>query len=377
MGSDAPMPPARRHPPGPVAIPARALLGGLVALAGLAGCQSYPTRAEIAGSVAAVPVTAGEPAFRDGRARFREIFCAIAARDGAAAADDPACETALWRLADEPLPSEQPRPLPPIDPSLRFFLVTGALSDCFGADALPYREGVERLAATGVAVGTLRVSGRSGASHNARQIAGVLADALDPADRVVLVGYSKGAVDILHFLDEFPDAARQVVAVVSLAGPIHGSQLAERGAWIYDHLLSGAFANRCDPGDGGIADSMRPDVRREWLATHPLPPGVAYFSVAAFTTRAHLAWALRPSWRLLAAGDRRNDGQVLPGDALVPGSTLLGYPNADHWGLAIAIERELPRLMKRPEGNVVPQPVLLEAILRQVSETLAAGGAAS
>jgi hypothetical protein len=358
-------------------VPALALAGALVALAGLAGCQAYPSRPAIEASVAAAPAMAGERAFRDGRARFREVFCAIATRDGAAGVEGPACETLLWRLADEPLPAERPRPLPPIDPSLRFFLVTGALSDCFGADALPYREGVERLAAAGVAVGTIRVSGRSGASHNARQIAGVLADALEPADRVVLVGYSKGALDILHFLDEFPEVARQVAAVVSLAGPIYGSPLAERGAWFYDHLLSHAFEGRCDPGDGGLVDSMLPDVRREWLATHPLPAGVAYFSVAAFTTRAHLAWALRPSWRLLAATDIRNDGQVLPGDAVIPGSTLLGYPNADHWGLAIAVERELAQLVDRPEGNVVPQPALLEAILRQVSETLAAGGVAS
>jgi hypothetical protein len=346
-------------------------------MAWLAGCQSYPTREEITASSVAVATTAEGKAWRDGRARFREIFCAIAARDGAVVAGDPACDTLLWRLADEPLPAERPRSLPAIDPSLRFFLVTGALSDCFGADALPYREGVERLAAAGVAVGTIRVSGRSGASHNARQIAGVLAEALDPADRVVLMGYSKGAVDILHFLDEFPDAARQVAAVVSLAGPVDGTPLAARGAWFYDHLLSDAFAGRCDPGDGGLADSLLPDVRREWLATHPLPSGVAYFSLAAFTTRAHLAWALRPSWRLLAATDPRNDGQVIPGDAVIPGSTLLGYPNADHWSLAIAIERELPRLMSRPEGSVVPQPVLLEAILRQVSEALAAGGGAS
>jgi hypothetical protein len=346
-------------------------------MAWLAGCQSYPTREEITASSVAVAPAPGGKAWRDGRARFREIFCAIAARDGAVAADDAACDALLWRLSDEPLPAERPRPLPAIDPSLRFFLVTGALSDCFGADALPYREGVERLAATGVAVGTIRVSGRSGASHNARQIAGVLAEALEPADRVVLMGYSKGAVDILHFLDEFPDAARQVAAVVSLAGPISGTPLAARGAWLYDHLLSHAFEGRCDPGDGGLADSMLPDVRREWLATHPLPSGVAYFSVAAFTTRAHLAWALRPSWRLLAATDPRNDGQVIPGDAVIPGSTLLGYPNADHWGLAIAVERELPHLVDRPEGNVVPQPALLEAILRQVSEALAAGGGAS
>ena len=347
----------------------------LAGLALLAGCQSYPTREEIAASVVAVPAGPVATAPIDGRARFRQVFCDVVEREGALPAGDPDCRTLLWRLTDEPAPQAGPAgALPPIDPTLRYFLVTGALSDCFGPDALPYREGVERLAARGVTVGTIRVSGRSSASHNARQIAGVLAAALEPRERVVLLGYSKGAVDILHFLVEFPDAARQVAAVVSLAGPVLGSPLAERGAWFYDHLLSQSFAQRCDPGDGGLADSMLPGLRQEWMAAHPPPAGVAYFSVAAFTTHPHLARTLRPSWRVLAGDDPRNDGQVLPADALIPGSTLLGYANADHWGLAIAIEREMPRLASRPAGNALPQASLLEAILRQVSETLAAGG---
>lgn len=346
----------------------------LAAAAGLTGCQSYPTAADIAASSAAIPPVAEAVAWRDGRGRFRQVFCEVAARNGTLPPRGSDCSTLLWRLADEPPVPEPPLPLPEIDPSLQFFLVTGALSDCFGPAALPYREEVERLATTGIVVRTIRVSGRSGASHNARQVAGVLAAAVEPGDRVVLIGYSKGAVDILHFLDEFPEQARQVAAVVSLAGPILGSPLAERGAWLYDHLLSEAFAARCDPGDGGLADSMVPDTRRDWLDRHPPPAHVAYFSLAAFTTRAHLASSLRPSWRLLAGTDPRNDGQVLPADALIPGSTLLGYANADHWGLAIAIEREMPRLASRPAGNVLPQPPLLEAMLRQVSEALAAGG---
>ncbi len=340
------MRPVRWPLPGGSRTPACNPLPGLLALVMLAGCQSYPTRDEIAATAVAVPASPVDTAWQDGRARFRQIFCQVAERQGAVGSDDPDCRSLLWRLADEPPSKQDAPPLPLIDPTLRFFLVTGALSDCFGIDALPYRESVEQLAGDGVTVRTIRVNGRSGASHNARQMAGVLAAAVEPTDRVVLMGYSKGAIDILHFLHEYPDAARQVAAVVSLAGPILGSPLAERSAWLYEHLLSQAFAARCDPGDAGLVDSMLPDARREWLEGHPPPSGIAYFSLAAFTTRPHLARALRPSWRLLAGSDPRNDGQVLPGDALIPGSTLLGYANADHWGLAIAVERELPHLVR-------------------------------
>lgn len=343
--------------------------------AALGGCAAYPTAGELAATTLAGPAGEAGSGVLDGRSRFRGIFCEIAARDGLVPAGDPRCESLLWRLADEPAASGRTAPLPPVDPALRFFVVTGALSDCFGPDALPYREGIVRLAEAGVTVQTLRVSGRSGASHNAQQIAAQLDEArLRADDHVVLIGYSKGAVDILHFLDDFPQRAAQVVAVVSIGGPLLGSPLAERGAWAYDHLLADAFAGRCDPGDGGLVDSMLPSTRRDWLVAHPPPAHVAYFAVAGFTTREHLARSLRPSWRLLSGADPRNDGQVLVQDAVLPGWTLLGYPNADHWGLALTVERELPHLAARPAGNVLPQGALLEAILRRVSEALAAGG---
>ena len=37
--------------------------------------------------------------------------------------------------------------------------------------------------------------------------------------------------------------------------------------------------------------------------------------------------------------DGRNDSQVIFYDQLIPGSTLLGYLNADHWAVAVAIAR--------------------------------------
>ena len=36
--------------------------------------------------------------------------------------------------------------------------------------------------------------------------------------------------------------------------------------------------------------------------------------------------------------------QLATNDAIVPGSALLGYVNADHWAIAIALSRQLPLL---------------------------------
>ncbi len=347
----------------------RRLVPAMILLAAVAGCSTMPDRQALEATTAILPAS-GQPGIpRDGRAAFREVFCEIARRDGVAAADDPDCSHWLWRLADEP-PGAGPAGPQPRQP-LRWFIVTGALGDCFGEDSLPFREGIQRLAESGTRVGTILVSGRSGTEHNARQIAAALDEAgLGPADRIGIMGYSKGAVDILQFLADYPEMAARVAAVVSLSGPITGSPLADKGAWAYDHLLAGSFAGRCDPGDRRVVDSMLTDVRRQWLADHPPPSHVRYFSLAAFPTWDRMARGLKPSWRILSRTDLRNDGQVTVRDALVPGSTLLGYANSDHWGLTLTVENAMPFIVGRRDDRPYPRAQLLEAIVRFVEASL-------
>jgi hypothetical protein len=248
--------------------------------------------------------------------------------------------------------------------------VSGAFSECLGDEALPFKRASEALARSGYRIATIVVGGRSGSEHNARQIADRLAHAPpDEAGPAVLIGYSKGATDSLEFLVRHPDAAARVTAVVSVAGAVAGSPLATDADGIYDALFDWVPWDRCPPGDGGVLDSLSEPVRRDWLAQHPLPPGVRYFSVAAFTTRARMAAALVPGWELLLRHDVRNDGQLLARDALIPGATLLGYVDADHWSAAIDVESAHPLLGKRSDPAPFPRAALLEAILLQVAES--------
>ena len=58
-------------------------------------------------------------------------------------------------------------------------------------------------------------------------------------------------------------------------------------------------------------------------------------------------------------------------DALIPGSTLLGYVNADHWAIAMPISRDMPVVAQTLiDRNNFPREVLLEAIVRFVEESL-------
>jgi len=331
------------------------------------GCTSVPHDQEFRATTAILPVAA-PGIVADGRARFRDIFCTLAEDQSVSPAlRSNACEKLLWHLADEPS-LQTAGHLPSLDPALQVFVVGGAFSDCFGAASIAFRDAIERLAGEGYPVAPLPISSRSGAEHNARMIAEGLATA--PVGPIVLFGYSKGAVDILHFLAGYPEMASRVVAVVSVAGPIMGSEIAEYGDWAYDNLLSGMFADRCDPGDGGVLDSLLPQFRRNWLVNHPLPDTVRFYTLLAFAGREHIARALLPSWEILASSDPRNDGQLTIEDGTWPGSTLLGYANADHWGVAIDIEKELNFLADRPEHMRYPRSPLFEAALRYVSEDL-------
>jgi pimeloyl-ACP methyl ester carboxylesterase len=308
------------------------------------------------------------PASLDGRTRYREILCHLVEAGPEAASN---CDNLMWRLQDE-FPTATPaRILPSLHTGLRIFVVSGAFSDCREPATVPFEEEIARLTAQGTQIAPMMVSGRSGTAHNARQIADVLRSAgLEPAERVVLVGYSKGTIDILEFLATYPELAQSVVAVVSIAGAVKGSPLADDVDWWYRTFLDEAFAGTCDPGDGQVLHSLRPATRQAWFESHTLPGHVSYYSLAAFTTEEHLSRGLKPTWRALARHDRRNDGQVTARDAVIPGSTLLGFVNADHWDVAISVERQLPRLSSRDSTRQLARSELLHAALLYVSESL-------
>jgi hypothetical protein len=98
-----------------------------------------------------------------------------------------------------------------------------------------------------------------------------------------------------------------------------------------------------------------------------LPASINYYSIAAFTTHDRVARSLVVSWETLLKYEHRNDGQLLAHDALIPGSTLLGYLDADHWAVALDIEDESPLLAHRDEEAQFPHRALLHAILRQLA----------
>jgi pimeloyl-ACP methyl ester carboxylesterase len=347
----------------------------------LGGCAAAPTAMELTAKAVQFANVDGAPPASDGRAGFRAAFCASLRADGIASKDDSSCERWLWRMPDEPADLEPvaESAVPDTDMTVRasaaVFVVTGAFSECVGEEGRPFIAGVERLREDGIRVETIVVSGRSGTRNNAQQIAQAIERAQLPEEqRILLVGYSKGALDSLRFLVDYPGLARRVEAVVSVAGPIFGTPLAEAVSTAYSSLVARLPYEKCPPGDGEVIHSLEPAAARQWLVDNPLPANVRYYSLVGFTTRDHIARSLVPTWKYLNRTDLLNDGQVLAADALIPGATLLGFANADHWGVAESIENVHPFLAGRPDPEPFPIEQLFASIVRFVSSDAGSAG---
>jgi hypothetical protein len=339
----------------------------------LVSCAREPLLDQSAATPPLVLAPAREAGIADGRGRFREIFCALTEDHGAALPDYRPCDQALHRLLDEPPASGRKVNLGRSDGGLRLVIVPGLAAQCVGEQAIPLRLAWRHVERLGYEVSVINVDGLSSSERNAAQIRDAIVRMADePARPIVLLGYSKGGADVLEAAAD-PEVGARVAAVVTLAGAINGSPLADKAPKALLELLAYLPGTDCGPGDGHALDSLRRGYRMRWLATHRLSSAIRFYSLVTFTDYGQVSSLLRASYDDLSLIDPRNDGQLIFYDQIVPGSTLLGYLNADHWAVAVPIAREHPVIGPLViDHNAFPREILLEAILKYVEEDLRA-----
>ena len=352
------------------------LLSALLLLSTLCSCATAPTVPApytLAVSPLAVLPAAGV-GVDDQRGRFREILCAVDEAHGHELPEYRSCGAILHRFTDEPPGTGEPVQVGPGQLKLRVAVVAGLGADCFAYLVSTFQFALEHLQDLGYHTALIRVDGLSSSTNNARQIRdAVVAMDLAPDERLVLVGYSKGTPDILEGLVTYPELAQRVAAVVSVAGAVNGSPLADDASASMLTLLKYLPGSECDMGDGGALDSLKPSIRRDFARTHELPGTVQYYSVVGFAPRELISVALLANYDELANIESRNDGQLLFYDQIIAGGVLLGFVNADHWAVALPISRRRPGLAATViNRNEFPREVLLEAIVRHVEERLLA-----
>lgn len=303
---------------------------------------------------------------RDLRGTFRAAACARLPADGAP------CEEVLLKLA-----SEAPAvPLPRADDlasRYRIAFVPGLFNECFEDLARPFSDVHADLEERGFTVDYFAVAGRGSVAQNAARLARHFV-ALPEDDRPLIVfAYSKGLVDLLDFMVRYPDLARPIAAVVSVAGASNGSPLADRMHAIYRSLGAQFPLPGCARGTGEEILDLRPDTRIAWWQDHGESLTVPIFTLVAAPQPDRVSPATRATYNELAKIDPRNDGKLLWQDQIPPRSHLLGYVNADHWSIAVPVLKEAPRAAFLFR-DTAPRTALAEAAIEVVAGTLAGAG---
>ena len=361
-------------------MPPRNFLNALIMLPGvllLSACAGKPLNPWTADSPPLALVPVADAGVDDQRGRFREIFCEVLESRGEDWPDYRPCEEALTQVAEEPAGTGRPVSLGASRRDLLGLIVPGVGWECIEG-WLGLDESVKQLVNTaGFEAKMLDVDGLSSSTINARQIRDSIMTLPENLKNrpILLIGYSKGAADILEAIVTYPELKDRVVAVLSAAGAIGGSPLANSFEQKDLNLMLHFPGSSCSEGDGGALESLRPATRRAWLANNPLPPEIAYYSLVTYPHPNQISSILNQSYKKLSKVDARNDSQVIYYDQIIPGSTLLGFVNADHWALAVPVARNHRFIgSTMVDKNNYPREAIVEAVLRFVEEDLEISG---
>jgi hypothetical protein len=314
---------------------------------------------------------------QDKRGRFREIFCAVLEARKDSVPDYRPCDEALTTVGKEPPGTGKVVNLGQSQHRLVTLFVAGVGWSCFSDWLEPRNTVTTHVSQFGYDIANLYVDGLSSSTHNARQIRDAIMAMPQEGTQpeLILIGYSKGAPDILEAVVNYPEIRDRVAAVVSAAGSVGGSPLANDATQSQLNMLQHFPGAKCTPGDEGAMDSMRPATRKAWLAENPLPEGIPYYSLITFPEPERISSLLRGSYRKLGRVDARNDSQLIFYDQFIPGSTLVGYLNADHWAMAVPVARTHSIVGEvLVDQNHYPREALYEALLRFIEEDLQGAG---
>ena len=173
----------------------------------LMGCASAPLQPFSTETTPLMMVPAIQAEAQDRRGRFREIFCTVLNARKDTLPDYRRCDTALMTVGKEPQGSGTPVNLGIAHRRLKAVFVPGLGWDCI-ANWLQEQDSISaHLQKFGYDMVTLPIDGLSSSAHNAQLIRDAILALSEEETRpgLVLVGYSKGAADVLSAIVDYPE----------------------------------------------------------------------------------------------------------------------------------------------------------------------------
>jgi hypothetical protein len=264
--------------------------------------------------------------------------------------------------------SEAPRAQRAFSTPYRFLFVAGFGGECF-KDVRAFSTSIAHLKTEHqIDVDYFAVAPFGSSEENGQSIAKHIDEGwtADQTRRYVLIGYSKGAADLLEALRLLTAPRTKVAALVTVAGAVGGS-------WLPDEIrgLMQTSQPWIAPGcPGNVQDglhSLTRELRLRFLRENPLP--VAGYSIVAASALDETSSILRPLWKRLSIYAKEQDSHLIAWEAVLPGGKYLGAARADHWAIAMPFE-ESPQPPKSVDRNHFPRDALLEAIVRFVTADL-------
>lgn len=300
---------------------------------------------------------------------FSDLFCSVLKQNNPDTGDWGACSQWIEAPGKETLNLGK---LPGAD-KYRVVIVPGFFSSCF-PEAPAYIEAHEYMKKQfGYQVDVFGVPNDASEDNAAKIAAYLKAEAAKDSRKFIVLGYSKGGPDLQVMLAEYPDLRPRIAAFLSVAGASGGSRMADAAPAIAEKYMNQFSISKACQGDVAKGfRSLQRRVRMDFLARNP-NPYVPTYSLPAIAGKNNMSKALANAAPIIAAFDRDHDGQLTRGDAIVPGSKLLGAARSDHFALALPFEKAKgSQFGAMMDKNHYPRAALLEAMVRLVVQDLEA-----
>ena len=319
----------------------RALAVTIALVHGSGGCTLAKRVDYSVGPMAVAPI--GSHA-TDGRVAFAETFCAVLPHTDGAWGD-------CGQYLETPVP--QPPPVASNIASLKVMIVGGAFSECFEKPGIHiFGPSIKHLEGHGVAFGPpVNICGTATPEDNAQRIADYLK--ANPGDYLA-IGHSKGAVDLMTAIQNHEAAQKQIKALVSVAGAIGGTRLADLGTTLgvigFGNALRRAGIGGCRIEDKGGIGSLKRSVRYEAMRKWKPPATLRTYSLVAVSPLEHTSTPLHTMWKTNAIYSIDQDSHIIAEEAVIPDSEYLGIVRADHWAVALPMSDDRQPVQQRPDN---------------------------